>query len=379
MQAILFSKSLNICLYNARKIISPLVFVSNRSLSFHAEPDYGVKSTPFADPRKVKIPYLREEDKQEIYCKFITNPKEWTVEALSKLFGMNPMRTKAVIYNMHTRCKMMREKGLIVEIKGKSVTVEIPPMMKSLYEKYKKDKTIELSKLLEEYNHEQTDETLKTTMTPESYKKMIDDLEDHELRMANQEAYLARMNKLMEHYQKNGINTQFQETPNRPSTTTTFEETYRPQFLHDDEIEQEKQYLLKRIASETQAKVKPTIEQYYATSPYINATTTTMNSDTSIATPIPKQEKPLSSTEKVSRWKIAFRDISNNNNNNNNNKKKTSSFSSATGIGIGTGSSSSSSKVIDTESETNTTTHTMTSPTTATGSTDTMILTRSGR
>ena len=78
-------------------------------------------------PSQIKIPFLSENVKQEMYRKHTQDSEEWTVGALSKQYGTSTERTKAVLFLMRRREQFKRDKGFD----------DIPKEWYELYQKYK--------------------------------------------------------------------------------------------------------------------------------------------------------------------------------------------------------------------------------------------------
>ena len=81
-----------------------------------AEPKYLVRKDSKGDPKALKVPYLRDSVREEMYARHMSDPQEWSFTRLSQAYRSSLMRTKAVVLLMHKRFNMMREKGLNVEI-----------------------------------------------------------------------------------------------------------------------------------------------------------------------------------------------------------------------------------------------------------------------
>ena len=80
-----------------------------RRVPFH-EPEYGVQDeTERVDPSEVKVPYVTEEMKGEIYGKFKLDPQEKTFTKLANEYKMNVTRVKAIVLLRRNREEMMKK------------------------------------------------------------------------------------------------------------------------------------------------------------------------------------------------------------------------------------------------------------------------------
>jgi hypothetical protein len=272
--------------------------------SFSAEPNYMVKTDEYADPKLVKVPYLRDELRQEIYSRHISNPTEWTVSRLSQHYNASLDRTKAVILLMHKRYEMMRAKGFEVTLKpstsadsAPSIVVEIPTLWTALYEKYKEDPTKEPSKVLSEYNESCALESARTSINAEECGKIIDNLKDHYRRLDNMKARAEKMARYLEKLKNKGVNVyNFQETATFvTSGKGNFKENYYPEMISDEGFDEHKERLLKRISAETKAHVEFNLEHYVKKQETQTVSIPTQNANA------PKAN---------GRWKLAFKDLS---------------------------------------------------------------------
>ena len=264
-----------------------------------------VRKDASVDPRAVKVPYLRDNVRQEMYARHILQPEEWSVSALSQRYRTSIDRTKAVIVLMHKRYEMMRSKGFNVKIEGGNgesvkphMVVEIPPVWKGLYEKYKEDPTKEAAQVLQAYNESIGDnEALKADMSAEKAKEIVETMKDHERRMHNLETHNNLMEDIVQKLRAKGIDSQrFQETANDVHLTgnkKSLKDSYYPSLFGDDNFEEMKASLAKRIAAETKAHIEHNVEYYNEK----------FNSNNS-------SDKKVTSPDNASRWKLAFRDLS---------------------------------------------------------------------
>jgi hypothetical protein len=266
------------------------------------EPEYMVVEDPEMDVSKLKIPYLDDQVQQEMYALYMSDPVKWDVPAVAMHYKASLFRTKAIIFLMHRRYKMMKEKGLVVKVvqvgdKKPSIVFEIPEPNKTILEKFKADRTQEPAALIEAYNASQTDEISKAKMTPEELKQIFADLDEHEGRWQNVLDYHAHQKSVVDDLVEEGANPNFQESTE--DAAAAFAESYKPKLLRDEEVEAEKARLIKQIAAETKAKVDPVIEQYIEK--FGSPSKVSVDTSTTATTAAGNQHPQ--------RWKFAFRDL----------------------------------------------------------------------
>lgn len=279
-----------------------------RQFSVSDEPEYVVDPDALVNFKKLKVTYIMDIEKQQVYARFISDPVKWDIKALSNFYSMSEERAQAIVYLMHTRYTMMKEKGFNVSIipedenekkdsargAGPKIVVEIPELWRSLYEFHKEDTSLEPGALLAAYNEKQTAASLKTEMDAGEVKKILENLKDHEARMQNIVEYERHMEEFLSKLQADGANINFQEIKVVSDKARRFEKSYFPRTLHDDEIESETNRLLKRIEQQTRATVNYNLEFY---------------NDTFGDSDIKPKAAKKDSTEKPMRWKMAFRDL----------------------------------------------------------------------
>lgn len=278
------------------------------------EPDYVVDPEALLDLEKVKVTYIRDVEKQQVYARFMSDPAKWDVKSLADFYAMSEERAQAIVYLMHNRYQMMQAKGFevsIVEDKsnredkdypamvmngvefvvpGPRVVVKIPELWSSLYASYLQDPSKPLGTILEEFYQANPDESSRLSV--EELKKIVDDLKDHEERLQNIRDYEEHMEEFLEELADSGADVTFQEIRVVSDKAQRFEKTYFPRTLHDDEIEQEKQQLLKKIEQQTRGTVERNLQFYHEQ----------FNGNDFKA--------PKASGDGKTRWKFAFRDLS---------------------------------------------------------------------
>jgi adenylate kinase family enzyme len=261
------------------------------------EPPFIVRSDDDVDPSTIKIPYLEDRIRQEIYVRHMTHPDQWDVNRLSQRYNTSLERTKAVIVLMHGRYEMMRNMGFTVNLHDSlgTISVEIPAEWQGLYDKYKEDTTKSMEQILQLYN-ESVPETKQLKMTGKKAQEIVNNLIDHERRLENLEEHREYMQEAVDNLVEQGVNKHFQETPCEVSHKgrKSIEETYFPVLFGDDGLNEVKEDLLKRIKKDTAAHVEQSLEHYQEK---FGATSG-------------EKFNMKTSPESVSRWKLALRDLS---------------------------------------------------------------------
>lgn len=252
-------------------------------------------------PQVIRIPYLRDITRQEIYARYVTDPEKWTFATLASHYQASLERVKAVVLLMHHRYEFMKnEMGFTVEIVSNGgensvpkVVVTIPPLWQALYEKHVAAPEDPLSKLLADHNASVIADEDKTSMNEEELKKILEKMADHDRRTQNLKDYEEDMEDKLKRIEMSGVNTKFAEVPSVPANYN-FQSNYFPPLLGDEEFEEEKKRLLKRVAEETSAVVRPDVHAYVQQSEDLK--------DVKIANMESKKSDPI-------RWKFAFREL----------------------------------------------------------------------
>lgn len=194
------------------------------------EPEWGVSDEPILDPKRVKVPYLREHQRQEIYTKYKNGA---TFKELSQEYHSNELRIKGVVYLMKNREEVMLKENVAsidekqTEIYTKSLeAANTPEVLASAYE-----------------------------MPLEEIKTIIERVKKHTHRSENMKFMLEYYDEVMKEFQEMGADTKFQETPT--AYQNSIESFYFPNLLGDSEIESEKKYFIKRLVEETKARLLP--------------------------------------------------------------------------------------------------------------------------
>lgn len=264
------------------------------------EPQYMCDEEGLLQPQVIRIPYLRDTVRQEIYARYITDPEKWTFAALSAHYQASLDRVKAVVLLMHHRYEFMKnEMGFTVDIVSNGensipkVVVTIPPLWRALHEKHLAAPEDPLTKLLADHNASVVAEEDKTSMNEEELKKILAKMADHDRRTENLKDYEEDMEEKLKRIEMSGVNTRFAEVPAVPANYD-FQSNYFPPLLGDEEFEEEKKILLKRVAEETSAIVRPNVHTYVQQHEDLK--------DVKITNMEARKTEPI-------RWKLAFREL----------------------------------------------------------------------
>lgn len=211
--------------------------INSNTRNFSSQPDWMVVTDPAVHSNQIKVPYLRESTKLEIYNRFkgIENGvqgEEWSISRLSQHYSASPDRIKviifinfyfyfiniifiiliqAVIYLFENKEKIMRENKLNEisqdwkDIFYKSQTIIEP----------KQGETVEVKKL------EKGDFFIGTSAhdLAEEYKLSVDEIKEivkkmktHTFNMENMKYYESEMEGILTRLEERGVDTKFRET-----------------------------------------------------------------------------------------------------------------------------------------------------------------------
>jgi len=216
----------------AKPIYGKLLLAPARIVRYFSdEPDYMVKSDITADPKTIHVSFLRDNVRQEIYKLHKEDPKLWTVSKLAQKYGMTLERSKAVIYLMRKREDLMRDEKVL----------DIPSQWNEIYEKHQTDPNINtLTSLANEYS-----------LSESSISDIITRLSTHYSRLNLVQQHEQYWNEAFQEFEEFGINTNFRETPTESKSSQT---EYYPELFGDDDYEEMKTKLKRRIQQETRVK-----------------------------------------------------------------------------------------------------------------------------
>lgn len=141
------------------------------------------------DPKTVKVAFLRDHVRLEMFELHKSNPTEWTEDALSKRYGASVTRVRAVLYLMQLRENKRNE--LLGTTDG-----TVPSLWKTMYAAYEADKEKYTPEVLfEEFCKGEItlNQSPIPVTSPADVKNIIQRVEEHMLRAADVEVYNERM------------------------------------------------------------------------------------------------------------------------------------------------------------------------------------------
>lgn len=270
------------------------------------EPEFLVAEEEYLeDTSIVKIPYIREEDRIDLYLKFLSDPKKWGVNKLAAIHGAHPDRIKAILTLMEGRFNKFKEFGFEISPSGQPV---IPPAWQRLHDLRKENPSMPLSDLSAAAGLEGTKD--------EELNKILATMADYTWRHENHLDHMETMKEKLAEYDEVGVDTDFQEDMDEGGR---FTDTYFPALLGDEEYEAEKKKLLRRIQNETKA-VKIRDFEYYirkhseVPSKVVNSEgieeLSATESEALKVEDIVAPKHDHSAVKNFSRFKYAFRDLS---------------------------------------------------------------------
>ena len=277
------------------------------------------------DYSELKIPFLTDARKQEIYQLHKSNPIEWDVNALSVKYWANKSRIEAVLLLMAEREKVKENEWKKIEQLATKDECEsiykgfldlYNPEKKRLNEERPKSKQKEdtrppllpehaplIEKLQEEKFH---DKTLKVLT------RIIDHMHKDATRMANVAAHEKAVIDVLQEMQKGGVKQalNFQESPysgqdNSGNHGSSFEDRYFPELFGDEQYEQKMADLMLKLTRDTKSRPTENMERYlkrFELKKELEGKLYDKNNYVDTNRP--------SDPKKYSRWKWAFRDLS---------------------------------------------------------------------
>lgn len=306
--------------------------------------------------KNLKIPFLADDEKQEIYMKYMEDQELYSFRNLSQEYGTSLERTKAIVLLMKQRNDLISRDQLILlkydnpDYNEKPVVsaepfLDVPEKFMNLYSIYIEDITISIENLLKIYNENCETEEAHIKLEEAQVKEILEIIEDHQHRFETLEAYEEVMEDKIERAVEKGADLSiFRETrsayqrsksanyvtKSNKHVPRSFQALYYPSFLRDESIEAAEARLLRRVAQETEAQLQHNIEYYEeAYNPKEQQVSTNINDDDdnnkedlkndSNNINIQKDSRflqyhhvKLQTTDKesFSRWKIGFVDTS---------------------------------------------------------------------
>lgn len=299
-----------------------------------------VSYDPDMDPSTIKVNILKDEIRQEMYLKYMEDQEKHSFENLSVEYGTSLIRTKAVVYLMQKRHELITQAeaelyAMLEEEppKNENATNKFklapklnpPPVLASLFAKHREDKTVPLSVLISAYNETNaTEEKPPLTLSEEKLKEAFRLLAHHGSRARNVQEKAEEEAEDIEEAKFAGVDVRFREASSPYKTskafnalhypsehrTKSFEDNYYPPLHGDSAAKRHEFNLLARVEHETKAQLEHDMEYYERT--YAVKTPEEALAEVR-TTPLPsalKFHQPPSSEKPISRWKIAFQDLS---------------------------------------------------------------------
>ena len=247
-----------------------------------------VSTDPTVDPKVIKVPILTDSVRADIFAKFKLDPNnQWTVSKLAQNFNCSADRIKAVIFLMQKREDMQRAAGVL----------DIPQVWKNVHEKRLSDPVANTPESL----------AAEFSMSVEEVGSILARMDAHHRRQQNADEADADRALVMNRYAERGVDVRFRETataPRRPGLT----DNYFPDLFGDDGYESAKNLLLKRVASETMASPVAGMERFLR--PEKGGVTDVGPPVAEVATHTTTAAAVSHQSSSSSRWKFAFRDLS---------------------------------------------------------------------
>lgn len=289
------------------------------------EPEYGVTDSDQMDPSGVKIAYLHDHVRVEMYNLHKSDPVEWSEEALSKHFGASLTRTRAVLILMKRREELRNE--LLGTTDG-----SVPTEWALLYNKHIEDREANTAEALYKElcidnevavpaptkdaesapsEGESVEEAAPVTTTVKAkinsvksvaeVENILKRVEEHYLRQADQEFQNETMEQHLLELAEEGVDVKFREL--REGKDMNSITGYSPRLIGDelDEYKLEMQRLRAKIMSQTSAvptKKAEDVEKELMT-----------YADKAKLAPSDMENKANVTFDHFSRWKFAFKDI----------------------------------------------------------------------
>lgn len=320
-QGRLFVKTVGRILRVQQTVPSSSYSTSLRLFGPYKEPPHLVDTEATVDARQIKLPYLTEQIKVEMYNRNKENPSEWPLSRLAQHYGTTLDRTKAVLFLMRRREEIMIQEKV----------AEIPTSWHEIWTRHSAPTEV-AAPVVKEIVTAETDgipASVKTEAPTEpksapnskealasEYGMSVKEVEDilkrmelHTNRMSDLEAANKYTEDIVNNLASAGVDTSFRETATAPRGGS-FKEDYYPAIFGDDGHEAAKKDLLDRISAETKAEIVD-----FEASLFSNSTSSKSGITDTSAMHSPKPtviipNKSGTKTDTLSRWKIAFRDLS---------------------------------------------------------------------
>ena len=295
-------------------------------------------------PKQVKVPYLSENVRQEMYRRHKKSPDEWPLSRLAQHYGASLERTKAVLILMRKREELMASENLLdipevwheiwkrhsapapaavtakaTKAGGKGKAAASAPEVPIAGEK---SKEVAAGDAPEGATPPAADAIADAPNSKEALAKefglkleevgdIISRMSRHMHRQGNLDAHNKHMESIMERLSKAGVDISFRETGTAPKRGS-IQEDYYPTLFGDDEFETAKKELLDRIAAETKAEIVDFEASLFGgrTSAASSEIQDTSAPAAALKPMVTHANKANVKTDTLSRWKFAFRDSS---------------------------------------------------------------------
>jgi hypothetical protein len=309
--------------------------VVSRGFANRAELPFQVSDRSADDPANIKIPYMKDHKRQEMYLMHMQNPEENTIETLSKLYGTSLERTTAIIFLMRKRHEFIaadvekikaffpsgEASSSSSEVQYVTPGLDVPAPLMKLYNTHLADASTPIADLLAAHNAScaEKDEAGLGGISEEQLKDLFAIVKKHGFRHAAQDKHNQMMQGKLDRAQEIGVDVNtFRETarayrsskasnasaPMSKHVTRSFQDLYYPDMLRDGTAKSVEKRLLQRIERETRAQLEHDVEHYEK-----------MYSDEAQLPPVLEQHEapltpPSSAAAPLSRWRLAFQDLS---------------------------------------------------------------------
>jgi hypothetical protein len=278
-----------------------------------------------------------------MFLKHMEDEELWSIEKLSNFYGTSLIRTKSVLLLMQKRHDVISKDEsrmyalLDMEVPAPTSIVEqykvapmlkVPPLLMALHDKHKADKTLTMEALIAGYNESiagvEGKDPLTLTLTPAQLDEALWIVKDHLGRQNDTEvAAKYQLQDILE-MKAGDVDVTFREAEHDFSTSKafnatnypsqhrfkSFEDNYYPRLVGDSHVVRQEIELLKRVEFETKAQLEHDME-YYERMYAVKTPDEVLEEVRTRPLPVElKSHTPPSADKPMSRWKIAFQDLS---------------------------------------------------------------------
>lgn len=229
------------------------------------------------DPIDIKVPYIVDAKRVEIYQKHKEDPVKWSIKNIAQHYSMSIYRSRAIIYLMKEREELMTTNGVL----------NVPPLWQQLFDIHKEDSEIPLETLASEHQLEVSEVT-----------SILETMEDHHYRKTNLQDYNEYMDWSLDLLNLLDVDTSFTEIGHaKVPGDNRYESSYYPHMFGDDDLVAERDRVRARLLAESQAVAaaeKPVLFNRY-------------QSRVGYWKDFKEQEE--SENDVLTRWKFAFKEL----------------------------------------------------------------------